>query len=62
MRILSERGSGGGGISLWGVVTCTLLVMLPRVSPAVAQCPWGRDPQLVQLQSSCLCAINLSQV
>ena len=28
---------------------------------AVAQCPWGRDPQLVELQSSCLCAINLNQ-
>ena len=25
------------------------------VDPSWAQCPWGRDPQLVELQSSCVC-------
>lgn len=49
------------GSSCLSLVMSTLVLMLPRVSPAVAQCPWGRDPNLVQLQSSCLCAINLSQ-
>ena len=42
----------------------TLLVTLLLFSPArtaVAQCPWGRDPNLIELQSACLCAINLSQ-
>ena len=35
--------------SLWCLVT-TLLMVWPGVSPAVAQCPWGRDPQLIHLQ------------
>ena len=34
----------------------------PICWPVHIQCPWGRDPQLAELQSSCLCAINLSQV
>ena len=25
---------------------------------AMAECPWGRDPSLVSLQSSCLCGLG----
>ena len=37
------------------------LVLLLTPSLILAQCPWGRDPGLVELQSSCLCALNSKQ-
>jgi len=43
-----------------GALLVTLLLFSPAKT-AVAQCPWGRDPNLIELQSACLCAINLSQ-
>ena len=43
-------------------VVTVVLVMVGGGLGAVAQCPWGRDTNLVELQSACLCAINLSQV
>ena len=55
--MIGYRGVGVG----YPLGLVTLLLVSPG-SPAVAQCPWGRDPQLVELQTSCLCAINLSQV
>jgi len=43
-----------------GALLVTILLFAPART-AVAQCPWGRDPNLIELQSACLCAINLSQ-
>jgi len=44
------------------MLTSTLTLLLPvLVKTAVAQCPWGRDPGLVELQSTCLCAVNTQQ-
>ena len=40
------------------LLVTTLLTIMATVS---AQCPWGRDPGLVELQSSCLCALNAKQ-
>merc|ERR1719193_1947422 len=44
------------------LVTLVLAVLgSPCVLCAVAQCPWGRDPNLVELRAACLCAVNLAQ-
>ena len=43
------------------VTILTTILLFTPARTAVAQCPWGRDPNLVELQSACLCAINLSQ-
>lgn len=53
----------GQGRREFGVVLMAALCMMAGGGHgAVAQCPWGRETSLVELQSACLCAINLSQV
>ena len=42
-------------------VTTSLVLVLVHLTSIFAQCPWGRDPALVELQSSCLCALNTQQ-
>lgn len=44
-----------------GCFPLALLLLLPCVLGAVAQCPWGRDPQLTELRTACLCAANQAQ-
>ena len=45
-------------MTMWRVIPGLVLCCL---ASAGAQCPWGRDPALVELQTSCLCAVNTQQ-
>ena len=49
--ITASVQQGGGALLLFLLLACP-------ARTAVAQCPWGRDPALVSLQSSCLCGIS----
>ena len=52
MRGTTGRVSPGGRALLLAI-----LFFCPART-AVAECPWGRDPSLVSLQSSCLCGLS----
>lgn len=55
---MSGLASSGGPSGAEGGALLLLLLLLGPVRSAVAQCPWGRDPGLVSLQSSCLCGVS----
>ena len=45
-------------MTMWRVISAVVTCYL---ATAAGQCPWGRDPALVELQASCLCAVNTQQ-